>query len=225
MNDLDLICLYRRGKTEHVEALLKKGEVFINHIKYIRKCDENGERSDPSDGIHSRDFFESGKIEIRPLGVPEEESLSFEAINIITSTDHDIHGHIYCMSMIRQSHFTGTSKTHKFDTSSFGEAIILITNPAEFLNRLVAALKKSGNENVFYRPVNYYPNYYSGPVGFFGKHERFKGQNEFRIFVPNIVEHPIKVTIGSLEDIAVMNEMGFALKSIHSDRTEEFIYI
>lgn len=47
-SDITLFILFRRGKSDHIQNLLTKGEIYINPIEYIRNCDENEERSDPT---------------------------------------------------------------------------------------------------------------------------------------------------------------------------------
>src|SRR5690606_10092445 len=221
----NLIALYRRSEKKYIEALYRDGEIYINHIRTIRYYDDNKERSDPWDGISSRIYQKSAKIELTPEGENPEKSLTFDAVDVVLSEDHAEHGNIYCMSLIKPEHFTGSAVSHKFDTSSFGQCIILIKDPSEFIRRFESGLKENGFENVFYKPVSYFRHDYSGHVGFFRKHERFKSQNEFRFFVPNTTEDVIKFNIGSLENIAVISDNGLVIKGVHSNKCVEYIYI
>ena len=68
---------------------------------------------------------------------------------------------------------------------------------------------------------HYYSNDFSGEVGFFRKHEKFKPQSEYRIYISNSINEPIKIKIGSLEDIASLNT-GF-LKLTYTDKKEQLI--
>jgi hypothetical protein len=46
-----LYFLYRRGEPKHIQALYENGDLYINTIDSIRKCDQNEDRSDAYDGI------------------------------------------------------------------------------------------------------------------------------------------------------------------------------
>ena len=84
-----LYLLYKRGKPEHIQSLFEKGEVYINSIDFIRRCDQNEDRSDVYDGILERSFF--GESEIRMCEVEQDINLhgnSFYAINCIMTRSY-----------------------------------------------------------------------------------------------------------------------------------------
>jgi hypothetical protein len=113
-------------------------------------------------------------------------------------------------------------KDIQFNTKTFGDSLILIYKPRDFIDRILLALKKEGYENVVYQRVSYYPNEYSFPIGFFMKHEKFSGQVELRIFVPNNQCIPIKIYIGSLSDIAFIKN-NTLLKLNYTDGKEQIM--
>lgn len=220
-----LYFLYRRDKPERIKALYEKGEIFINTIDLIRECDNNEERSDLHDGISKREFFGDGKIKMCDYGLDiNEHGITLDANNFVMITDFVEKGNIYCLSGIYTKHLIGERNNLEFDTKSFGEALILIHNPRKFIERVLKALKNNGFENVQYKPVVYYSNDYSGPVGFFRKHEKFCSHNEFRFFIPNKLNEPIKISIGSLKDIASIENNGF-LRLTYTDNKEQLIKI
>lgn len=205
-----LYLLYRRGKQEHIKALYEKGEVYINSIDFIRECDKNEDRSDINDGILKRKFI--GEAEIRMCDVGRDielEGTSFNTLNLSITTDHVNRGNIYCLSGVYGDHLLSNESCIEFNTKTFGQALILIYNPKEFLNRIKEALKKEGFDNMRHKRVTYYSNDYSGQIGFFKKHEKFKQQNEHRIFIPNEQNKAIMISIGSLADIAAIENNSF----------------
>lgn len=214
--------LFRRGKKEHIQALLEEGEIYINSIDFIRKCDDNKERSDKDDGIKHRNFFGAGKITLCDVGKDfDKDGITMDAYDMTLTYDHIEKGNIYCLTGIYSEHLSGDRNNITFETESFGESIIFIHNPKTFLDRLFKALEKEGYTNFKFNKVIYYQNDYSGEVGFFRKHENFKSQNEFRIFIPNSKNEPIKLKMGSLRDIANTNTG--IMKFIYTDDKEQLI--
>ena len=220
-----LYFLYRRGKHEHIQALYENGDLYINTIDSIRKCDQNEDRSDAYDGISSRNFLGDIKVKICEVGQDiNKYGIPSNGNNCVIFNDNIDKGNIYCLSGIFTEHLSGERNDLEFNTRAFGESLILILNPREFINRVLDALKINGFENVQYMRVSYYSNEYSGNIGFFKKHEKFQHQNEFRIFIPNNQNELIKISIGSLKDIAAIekNEM---LKLVYTDQKEQTILI
>ncbi|SFN27829.1 hypothetical protein SAMN05421741_10381 [Paenimyroides ummariense] len=217
--------LFKRGKKEHIEALFEKGEVYINSIDSIRTWDDNKERSDEDDGINFRKYIGNAKIIMCEIGKDaENESIELNAINTTIKQDNITKGNIYCLTGIYSDDLQGERNEIKYETQSFGETIILIRKPQIFLNRVFSELEKLGYKNYKSGRVSYYKNDYSGEINFFKKHEKFKSQNEFRIFISNDKNIPLKVTIGSLKDIACLVNAA-VIKIKYTDEREQFIYL
>lgn len=178
----------------------------------------------PHDSILEREFLGNVKFKMCDVGLNiEENGISTDGENCVIIKDATINGNIYCLSGIYTKDLEDETEVVEFNTNSFGESVIVITNPREFIERVKTALTKRGYQYIKYKPVEYFPNNYSGKVGIFKKHEDFKHQNEFRFFVGNPDNKPIKVEIGSIEDIAIVKE-GCVLKLELTDgRTKLFI--
>lgn len=201
-----LYFLFKRGEYEHIKALYEEGEIFMSSIDSIRKCDNNDERTDKDDGIFLRKYIGDAKVTVCEVGKDlDKDGLTLDSSNVIFKNDHQEKGNIYCLSGIYSEHLSGDRNDIIFKTKSFGETLIFIHNPKIFLDRLFKALKENGYVNFASSKVSYYNNDFSGNVGFFRKHERFKHQSEYRVFVQNAKDEPIKIKIGSLQDIASFN--------------------
>lgn len=220
-----LYFLYRRGEPNHIKALYEKGEICINPIDFIRICDNNAERSDLDDGIYQRSYFGDAKITTCEYGLDFDESgTTLDARECVMTTDSAEKGNIYCLSGIYTKHLIGDRNNLDFNTNTFGESLILIINPRIFIKRILKALKKNGFNNIAYKPVVYYSNEYSGDVGIFRKHEKFCHQNEFRFFIPNKLDKPIRIFIGSLKDIARI-ENNSLIRLTYTDKKVQLIKI
>jgi len=219
-----LYFLFRRGKKDHIEALYEKGEIHISSIDYIRKCDENDERSDEDDGINYRKFFGEATIKMCNVGDDiEKNGFTLKTDCLVLKQDNDVKGNIYCLTGIFSNDLMDERSEIRHETHSFGDSLIFIYKPKIFLERIFAELQKLGYKNYRANKVSYYGNEYSGKVDFFRKHEKFKSQKEFRIFIPNKENTPIKLNIGSLRDIAKINEG--VLKLTYTDEKEQLIYL
>ena len=214
--------LFRRGKKEHIETLYEKGEIYINSIDFIRDCDNNFERSDNEDGIEYRKYFGEAMVSFCDVGKDmDKEGVSFKAQGTVLNKDHDEKGNIYCLTGIYSEDLMDDRKDIQYETQSFGESLILIHKPKIFIERISNKLKEKEYLNYKCNKVYYYNNDYSGKLDFFKKHEKFKKQKEFRIFIPNEKNEPIKLSIGSLKDIALLN-IPF-IKITYEDDKEQII--
>ncbi|PZX49319.1 hypothetical protein LV84_04262 [Algoriphagus ratkowskyi] len=223
--DNTLYLLYRRGDSEHIKSLYEKGEVYINTVENIRKYDDNKERSDPDDGIKKRIFLGDTEITFCEDGEDIEKfGTTVDCKDTVIKFDSKEKGNIYCFSGIFTKHITGKSENIKIDTKSFGESLIVIHNPKEFVNRIIKGLKNNGYDNIKYKPIEYYHHEYSGQLGVFKKHEIFKPQNEFRVFVPNEKNKIIKIYIGTIKDISSI-EKNNQITITYNDKKKQTIEI
>jgi hypothetical protein len=122
----------------------------------------------------------------------DKDGLTIDSFNVVLKNDHKEKGNIYCLTGIYSEHLSGDRNDFTFETQLFGESTILVHNLKKFLSRLFAALKEHSYSKFKSHKVSYYNNDYSGNVGFFRKHERFKHQSEYRFFIPNSKDEPIK---------------------------------
>ena len=171
-----LYLLLRRGKEEHIKNLFENGELRINTISDIRNCGKNFERSDSDDCLMQR------------LG---KSYLS---------------GNILCFYGIYDRHLNFSENYFDVEIESFGEWLIFIRSPRIFIERVEAALKKSGYLNFSHNKVTYYKEDYLGEIGPYRKRDRFEHQSEFRFYIDNKLNQMIEINIGSLKDIAEIKQ-------------------
>jgi len=217
MEENTLYMLFRRGEPEHIKNLFEKGEIYINTVDHIRTCDANKDRSDLNDSTDERQVLRDVKIKMCDMGQDiNKDGITFQSDSCVLNYDNDKKGNIYCLSGIYTNDLMDVKDETKFDTKSFGESLIVIFKPRQFIERVKTALSEAGYKGIQYKRVDYYNNEYSGQTGIFKKHENYSPQNEFRFYVPNAKNEPIKINIGSIEDIALM-EKDIYLKYTFSD--------
>lgn len=199
--------LFKRGKEAHIKALYETGELYLSTIEYIRKADSNTDRTDKHDGFAFRKYLGKAKLTIAATKKElDKNGITFDTDNAFIVYDGEHLGNIYCLTGIFTNEFSGQRNDIEYDTKSFGEDLIHIKYPEIFLERVLKGLSDLGYNNVIHEKVEYYKNDYSGELGLFKKHEKFEAQKEFRIFVPNENNQPIKLKIGSLKDIATVKK-------------------
>ena len=198
----------------------------MNTVDYIRNCDNNQDRTDPNDSILKREFLGNAKVKICDVGQDIEKfGIPLNAKDCVLNFE-DIHkGNIYCLSGIYTKHLVDNNEITEFNTKSFGESLIVISNPRKFIERVKKALLEAGYSDIKYGPITYYPNDYSGYIGPFMKHQIFSQQNEYRFYVPNDKNNPIIINIGPLDDIAIMQESCFLRFELTDNRIKTFMLI
>ena len=220
-----LYVLFRRGESEHIKNLFEKGEMYIHTIDYIRTCDTNKDRSDLNDSMHERQVLRDVKIEMCDMVQDiNKDGITLKSDSCVLNYDNYKKGNIYCLSGIYTNDLMTAKDKTTFDTKSFGESLIVIFMPRQFIERVKTALSEAGYKGIQYNRVDYFNNGYSGQTGIFKKHENYSQQNEFRFYVPNAKNKPIKINIGSIEDIAVMKK-GIYLRYTFSDDREKAFFI
>lgn len=196
--------LFKRGKEEHIRSFLEKGEMYFNTMEYFRNVEQddfakkNG-RNDPHEGAFLRKYYDKVKIKMIECDVENAVPIFLDGENFV-EVDLMNGGNIYSMSSLSQSQLD--LKTIDIDITSFGNFIIIITNPNEFKRRVERELKRQ-NLNFHFGAVKYYSDDYTGELGGpFDKNEFFERQREFRIFIDSDGKDKILIEIGNIEDIA-----------------------
>jgi hypothetical protein len=83
----------------------------------------------------------------------------------------------------------------------FGDSFVLVLNTQEFISRTCKAARSAGFR-CMYGLIEYYDvDGYSGETGPFRKPSNFAYQQEFRFLVEPGSSQPIRLAVGSLEDI------------------------
>lgn len=196
MSAFRIQALIKFGKREHLDRMLKYGEIYMNNIDFYR----NYERSNPE---HLRgDLYECYDI------VSNHNTIKFPnndlVINdvVVYENKGTYTGYLYCMYAIYDNYLVDKRML------DFGEYAVVIFNPKEFINRI----KKYCSSNNLYpncSPVSYY-NENSSPLMLhpFTKRIKYAYQSEARIYIHNSKPTDyLCITIGNIEDIAYITSV------------------
>lgn len=186
------------GKEDHIDSLQKEGLLFCNTVKYFRSLENEHIklRKDTSEGAVTSTKIDWMKIYVKDKELP----IKFTKARLHTFDDAKDLEHIYCMYAITPDLATGKPFIDQRNIH-FGDSGLLILDPPTFLKRIKKTIKR---EITFdYGPVNYYlddQDYKNLTV--FDKQEYFAYQREFRLLFHNVSPEPLKISIGSIEDIS-----------------------
>lgn len=191
------------GKKEHIEAFQKKGEICMNTLEDFRKLPEENLIGDKLEGI--KFLKQLGQVDIT-LKIPNKNTLLLPNCVARMYPNDKIEGNIYCLYGADENIL---EKNYKSDhgilplDSAFGsrEYVAFIINPKEFIQRIINHLDAT---SLYYKynPVEYLDyNRYEGKLNQFHKRIEYKNQNEFRIYVKNLINERLIFKIGDLSDI------------------------
>lgn len=203
------------GRKEHIEALQRKGHIYMNSLNCFRTLPEENLIGDKFEGIKYIKHLSDVIFTTKNL----KRNFSFKSRGLVHAfPTKKIEGNIYCLY---GGHETLLEKNYNLekqygqlnigDTFGDTEYMALINNPREFINRIKQHFISAGL-HFDYGPVQYIDiDNYEGELNQFSKRKRYEGQNEFRIFVENNIDRPLDFEIGSLSDICTI-----ALTSKHN---------
>ncbi|MCC3152152.1 hypothetical protein Q3A66_08810 [Hymenobacter sp. BT770] len=196
--EFSLFALIKFGQKVHIQELLDKGVLYMNHVIEFVKIEDAALRGDVDEALISiEDVF---NMDVLLDGVV----IAKAAKGCIAVHNNYPVGNIYSMY--------GLYKTEDLSQISvdarckkFGDSCLIIHNVGEFLKRVEnAALVE--NKKVLYSPVTYEDkSSYRGKWSLFKKPVLYSYQSEFRLLVKQSdFIGPIILTLGPLNDIALM---------------------
>jgi hypothetical protein len=158
--------------------------------------------------VTSMIYMDSGEVILSPPGEePSDDSvrMPFENFHMKGRIVQPF-GNVFCLYAVNLLNkpfgelFNVDSKV-----KGFGDYFLIINDTRTFLKRLKTALDAKGIKNFETGMVAYKDfSKYTGKKTVFEKDIKFAYQQEWRLFVANKNDEPVKIEIGSLEDIALM---------------------
>jgi len=194
--------LIKFGKKEDMKDLIYNGTVYCNTIEYFRKCEQK-ERGDSFEGtLEIRNYDEEDEhqfMAVLPKSGKQLSARKFKFRKYLT----DIKGNLYCMYSLNAK-IVSQQQRFKIDPKmkEFGNYMVIITKPIEFLSAIVKQLKaKQLAYNM--QHVRYYNyQYFSGELDLFSKPDYFRYQHEYRIALFRNSSEAVSVSIGNIESYA-----------------------
>lgn len=194
--------LVKFGEREFMEDLIYRGIVYFNAIEYFRLCEQK-ERGDSFEGtLDLRNYNETDNYRLT-IKLPDSGTqLSAKKFNKRTFLT-DMKGNMYSMYSLNEQIISNQS-SFKIDQKmkQFGDTMVVITRPIDFLSAIIEQLKAKGIDYTM-QHVNYYDNKsFSGKLDLFSKPDFLKHQNEFRIVLYRDSLEALPIQIGNIESYA-----------------------
>ena len=190
------------GQEKHIDEFQKEGRLYCNSLRYHRKSEDIGVKGDRNEGmglikqVPRLDLLEKSKI----LGTAYRAQLYVD--------NPKLQGNIFCMygfesSKLDHSSFDIQRIVIEDSNKEFGEFALVIHNPQGFKNRLEAHLVKNSIEYEF-EPVYYYdPLTTNAELDQYCKSNKYRYQNEVRLWLPDITDEPRSIWIGGISDLSI----------------------
>lgn len=205
--------LFKLGQREHMLELFQEGHLYLNHLGYFKRLEDETPRSDKDEATGYLWQMDGGRVEIRE-GIEDWKPIGTLVGGIRVHDTTLESGNVYCLHARRASQ---CATPWTLDNLEFGDTFVLLLNPKEFIERVQRAVVEAGLA-ASWGPVEYVDRRtYHGNMGAFRKFAERSRDSEFRIVVEPGTGAPLSLRIGSLEDIAVLGEASKRLKLIPKD--------
>ena len=191
--------LVKFGKKEHIENLYNNGELYMSNLPCFWELEGDECRYDPNDSLSEYHAGNRGYMTLKTIeGKEVKISITNWGCRIPPVNPETIN--LFCMYALRPFHGFFPVDERNF---IFGDTALVMLNGDEFIKRVGNALDK---ESIVWKAnlVEYVDDDYTGKIGPFRKHERFRYQSEWRIVCMRGSEDPRKLYVGNLRDISQM---------------------
>ena len=194
--------LFKFSKRAYL-ADFRDGTLHMNSQQYFSELENTnsvkGDKFEGTDQIHQPKDIKSLRIIDNERGTAMEFGSNILAGPLLINFGH-FHYNLFCMHTVTNYPEKNTLLVDERNFL-FGDFFLVITNNQELVNRISSSVK-AANLEVLYGPVEYHDaSDYSGETGPFWKTDIHSYQREFRIVVYPGSSNPIRLSIGSLEDI------------------------
>ena len=187
------------GKQEHLFALQKYGEVYLNPLRYFWNMEvPNDHQFDKFDSILDRRNIKPGPID----WINDDGSISKKFVTkgeLVVYPNNPDKICLFC----GYAYVTENKQPSDVDTrmSNFGDTILVINDPKEFIERAKNEFEKE-KYHMKCQLISYVPDEYFGKMNEFTKFSKFSYQYEWRMVCYNGPGEVFKIRIGDITDIS-----------------------
>ena len=200
------ILFVKFGQKEHIEELQNEGVLYLNTVEFFKNLEsEQGTRGDLLEGASElKNFFKDDKA-ILTISPGEKEEIKINLTKAQFRQFQSYQGNIFSLYSILNNEKKVLEVEFEESMKSFGDTALIITNVNNFLARVQNELQKM-NLKFKCGVVDYYNSKERNVknLNIFKKSSDFQNQNEFRIFVENPINEPLKIRIGSISKISTV---------------------
>lgn len=200
--------LLKFGASEHIQAFLERGELYLNPLEEYRKAEHNEQRRDKREGALRQTVSTGGALCVsRGKSGPWHELPGDFTLQEQHTNRELLTLNVLCLFMLTCE---DTGDRHIGRTISdevitkFGDSVVVIFDPVEFLRRTKAKAERQGlrfeGKPVIYQDLAMH----TGDIGPFVKDIWYASQREFRIAIDDPARNgdALKLEIGTIDDIA-----------------------
>ena len=200
MSEPSWLVLFKFGERTHLEEF-RKGILHMNPQRYFSKLENDCVRTDRFEGfdqIHQPKDVISLRITDNATG--RETIIGTEGLAGPLAIDFGKRSYnLFCMYSIASLTISDPLVDRR--NLKFGDAFVAVHNARKFTDRVHAAIKSAGLGGESDLVEYYNAEKHSGDVGPFRKPSIFDYQREYRIAVYPGSADPIRLNVGSLNDI------------------------
>lgn len=202
-----LSLLIKFGEKEHLESMLKDGNIHCKSIKWCAEHEDGNLRGDGFEAVIKTQFLENPEIHLKEAGNSKSEWMR---LNVKTALYKEYHkepiGNLFCMSMfpVSEGIFRIDEKCNRF-----GGYLLFIHNQVEFFRRIDDALTTLGIDFCC-GEINYLNLHkHTGEKKLFQKDTEYSFQHEYRFHLHTSFTDTFEFSIGNIEDIAVLFDYNY----------------
>jgi len=222
--------LIKFGEQDHMDRLINQGEVFLNHVGYFTKLENDQERGDVNEGVTRLWPLSNGTMSIKDENGVLKQVATFTSGTARERSQNLENANLFCLFHLRVAINQDLQLADLISEKSwtgFGDTAVIINEPNEFLNRLTTAAKSKGFEVtknfITYKDLSNH----NGLLDPFIKDEQYSHQQEFRVLLSKTpaktTPESITLELGDLSDICMTLDSKAIKKSVIrvSDRNVE----
>lgn len=195
---------FKFGAEKDMLDLLQNGTIYCNPLSFFAREDQSGRYDTDELVVFVETKFDGETAVPNELGI-KMKIYSTQTKDVVLEPT----GNLYCLYSLGIENVPVNSY-HIFDQkmSDFGTHVIIIKDSAQFMQRVVSKVNEDGIVN--YRDFVKYVSMrdFQGPKDFFTKDLSYRHQKEYRIYLDTDFTEPYRFSIGSISDIAVIEEAG-----------------
>jgi hypothetical protein len=206
--------VFKFGAREHIEQFAR-GLLYMNTLKHFVEIETSSLRRDSHEGTSHLRQGDGAILEIKitpelakAFNIPSADGQFKPIANLRGPIRFRPDGlqsvNVFCMYALRESAMETLVDARNL---GFGDSFALLKDFDEFMQRVKAAVPRTGQE-LRYDLVGYIDDTsYEGPVGIFKKLSDFSYQSEFRIGLFPGTGAPLRLQVGDLSDIVILGSL------------------
>ncbi len=212
--NIEVVFLLKFGQKEHINNLLKKGEIYMNTIQWFKNYEKDG-IGDIYEGTIEVENIKNGKLTFKIPNNP----ITLNSTNFQLRKHHKGHiGNIFSTYAI-STLLLKRKSIHRIDKrmKKFGTHCLIIKDLKQFLDSITDKLTEMGIENS--HNIVKYKNLKKNnhKISLFDKTHLLSYQKEHRIIAWTEKNSVLKFDIGSIEHYAEMHPIDKIIESLTVD--------